>query len=211
MTTCKMSQSRCPAARSTPGSQTLLPTTLCCLAPCVCAAVIVVNILPPDTPSFKEVCYKYGGRLRHVLSSPNLVSIPGNSRAVSPEKPRQPVVASRSSSLFSCFSRAVVLDADGPPPQPEGKGIARRSQSFQLNPSTSVVGGSERSMRGGVVRDPSLRGCRRATTVEVRAGPAVCTPRLPVLCAPMAAEHVWMAGTPQPCPSLLALTLRASQ
>ncbi|KAI3438649.1 hypothetical protein D9Q98_001071 [Chlorella vulgaris] len=129
--------------------------------------VIVVNILPPDTPSFKEVCYKYGGRLRHVLSSPNLVSIPGNSRAVSPEKPRQPVVASRSSSLFSCFSRAVVLDADGPPPQPEGKGIARRSQSFQLNPSTSVVGGSERSMRGGVVRDPSLRGCRRATTVEV--------------------------------------------
>lgn len=41
---------------------------------------------------------------------------------------------------------------------------------FSARGGVSLRGGSERSVRGGVARDPSVRGYQRATSLQVRAG-----------------------------------------
>lgn len=56
---------------------------------------------------------------------------------------------------------------------------ARSGRDFSArsgrDPAHSLRGGSEHSMKGGVVRDPSVRGCRRAASVEVRAARSIGT------------------------------------
>ena len=68
--------------------------------------------------------------------------------------------------LFACFSKPAVADDES---RPRGAQYTPSSSlgNGQYTPSSSLHGGSERSMRGGVVRDPSVRGCKRATTVDV--------------------------------------------
>jgi hypothetical protein len=127
--------------------------------------VIVVDILPRNVSDFREVCATFGGRLRNALSSPNLTALVEESMA-QPPRPAPP--PRRSGGLFACFGRpAAVVDEDAaraPPPLE----CSRSGRGVQLNPSRSLRGGSERSVRGGVVRDPSVRGAGRATSLEVR-------------------------------------------
>lgn len=123
----------------------------------------MADILPRHVADFREVCAQFGGRLRNALSSPNITALLEESPAA---PPRAAPSRRRSGGLFACFGRpAAVVDEDTAqvPPLPleySGRGV-------QLNPSRSLRGGSERSVRGGVVRDPSVRGAGRATSLEV--------------------------------------------
>ena len=119
------------------------------------------------------MCSQFKGRLRSALSTPSLTSLaekPEPAPAHAPAAPRQPVRRSSSSSggLFGCFSKPAVRD-DYPPDLPSPTSTLGSPREGSQPAYGSLHGGSERSVRAGVVRDPSVRGAQRATTIEVLA------------------------------------------
>ena len=104
----------------------------------------------------------------------------------------------RGSGLFRCFSRPAVLEDGAASREPSARGGSARGGSprgdcsaysgrgdfsaysgrgeLSTRSGISLRGGSERSVRAGCPRDPSVRGYLRATSVEVRRGPPACLP-----------------------------------
>ncbi|KAL4445896.1 hypothetical protein ABPG77_009095 [Micractinium sp. CCAP 211/92] len=153
--------------------------------------VVVADFLPESCQNFGDVCKKFQGRLRGVLSDPqlsNLAMDPPAGSAPRPNDDEQPAKAPRRG-LFACFARPAVKLAD-----PEwshngsvrsvherGKrsasarggssrscaGLAERGSRSVHAGLSSSLGGSERSVRSGAPRDPSVRSGRRATSVQL--------------------------------------------
>jgi hypothetical protein len=123
-------------------------------------------LLPRGTSDFREVCAQFGGRLRSALSSPNLTSLVEEAPAKAAPPPLPPAAAPRRS-FFACFAKPVVAEAPASPVAAPAYTPASSLRSGRGNRSNSLRGGSERSLRNGVPRDPSVRGCKRATLLEV--------------------------------------------
>lgn len=129
--------------------------------------VVIVDLLPPGCPDFKAVCAQFKGRARSMLlgSTPSLSTLSEAAPAQQQKQQQKPAPAPRRSGLFACFSKPDVRQEAS---SEEELSASRSTRSGYTNLSNSGFrGGSEKSMRGGVVRDPSVRGCQRATSVEV--------------------------------------------
>lgn len=140
--------------------------------------VLVIDFLPPACRDFRRVCQQFQGRLRSVLSNPQLSSLvmdqgppatvqeeeAGPAASSGAQAPRR----SGGSGLFACFSKPAVVDPDCS--RRSGGRSARggagnwSTRSGGHNPS---LGGSEKSVHSGAPMDPSIRGCKRATSVEL--------------------------------------------
>lgn len=149
----------------------------------------MVDLLPPGAPDFGAVLSQFQRRMKTVLSSPVLATLAlreaeQDAAAAKEEEQRaEAAQPKRGGGLFRCFSRPAVLD-DPPAREPSARGgsarggsrrgdcsaySGRASGDFSARSGISLRGGSERSVRAGCPRDPSVRGYLRATSVEVLA------------------------------------------
>lgn len=162
--------------------------------------VVVLDLLPPGTPSFRHVLSQFQSRMKTVLSNPTLATLAladaeaqGVEQQQQQAEQQQPPTPRRG--LLACFGRPAVVEGDAPSGagtrgagvradfsaysareiSARGGSLSSRSLPADLgsssarlrDPATSLRGGTERSMRGGLARDPSVHGASRAATVEL--------------------------------------------